>query len=152
MAQIKPVAPLARVSPSPAPIPVQEVQPMGASALPLNSTPPNGNISSRRRPSNGDSNVRSTPGRGNDTVDYAADLLQSPGEIRSPSSLGDMTRISREKEDLVRRLRFLMDVERDGLEVELGRRLEELEEMKKRHREEETKLQLEITSLSEKLD
>lgn len=63
-----------------------------------------------------------------------------------------MTRISREKEDLVRRLRFLMDVERDGLEVELGRRLEELEEMKKRHREEETKLQLEITSLSEKLD
>ena len=63
-----------------------------------------------------------------------------------------MTRISREKEDLVRRLRFLMDVERDGLEVELGRRIEELEEMKKRHREEETKLQLEITSLSEKLD
>ena len=63
-----------------------------------------------------------------------------------------MTRISREKEDLVRRLRFLMDVERDGLEVELGRRLEELDEMKKRHREEETKLQLEITTISEKLD
>ena len=63
-----------------------------------------------------------------------------------------MTRISREKEDLVRRLRFLMDVERDGLEVELGRRLEELEEMKKRHREEETKLELEITTISEKLD
>ena len=39
--------------------------------------------------------------------------------------MNDMTRISREKEDLVRRLRFLMDVERDGLEVELGRRLEE---------------------------
>ena len=63
-----------------------------------------------------------------------------------------MTRISREKEDLVRRLRFLMDVERDGLEVELGRRLEELEEMKKRHREEEIKLQNEITAISEKLD
>ena len=63
-----------------------------------------------------------------------------------------MTRISREKEDLVRRLRFLMDAERDGLEFELGKRIEELEEMKKRHREEETKLQLEITTLSEKLD
>ena len=45
-----------------------------------------------------------------------------------------------------------MDVERDGLEIELARRLEELEDMKKRHREEETKLQLEITTLSEKLD
>ena len=85
MSQIKQVAPLARVSPSPAPIPVQEVQPMGASALPLNSTPPNGATSSRRRLSNGDSNIRSTPGRGNDAVDYASDLLQSPGEIRSPS-------------------------------------------------------------------
>ena len=68
------------------------------------------------------------------------------------SRLSDMTRISREKEDLVRRLRFLMDVERDGLEVELARRIEELEEMKKRHREEETKIQLEITGISEKLD
>ena len=45
-----------------------------------------------------------------------------------------------------------MDAERDGLEFELGKRIEELEEMKKRHREEETKLQLEITTLSEKLD
>ena len=63
-----------------------------------------------------------------------------------------MTRISREKEDLVRRLRLLMDVERSGIEVELAGRIEELENMKKRHREEETKLQLEITSLSEKLD
>ena len=66
--------------------------------------------------------------------------------------MNDMTRISREKEDLVRRLRFLMDVERDVLEVELGRRLEELDQMKKRHREEESKLQLEITAISEKLD
>ena len=53
---------------------------------------------------------------------------------------------------MVRRLRLLMDVERAGVEVELARRLEELEEMKRRHREEETKLQLEITTLSEKLD
>ena len=45
-----------------------------------------------------------------------------------------------------------MDVERAGIEVELARRLEELEEMKTRHREEETKLQLEIATLSEKLD
>ena len=72
--------------------------------------------------------------------------------ILNTSSLSDMTRISREKEDLVRRLRFLMDVERDGLEVELARRLEELEEMKKRHKEEETKLEMEITAISEKLD
>ena len=86
--QIKPLAPLARVSPSPAPIPVQEVQPLGATSLPITSTPPNGANSNRRRSSNGESNIRATVGRGNDVSDYTStiiDISQSPRDIRSPT-------------------------------------------------------------------
>ena len=43
-------------------------------------------------------------------------------------------------------------MQKNHLEAEFGRRLEELENMKKRHREEETKLEHESTTLSEKLD
>ena len=86
--QTKPLAPLARVSPSPAPIPVQEVQPLGASSLPITSTPPNGAYSNRRRSSNGESNIRATLGRGNDVLDYTStisEMSQSPRDIRSPT-------------------------------------------------------------------
>ena len=50
------------------------------------------------------------------------------------------------------KLQVLMDEERRQLEEDLGRKLEELHKMKKRHQEEETRVQEEIQTLSEKLD
>ena len=63
-----------------------------------------------------------------------------------------MERISQVKEELVRNLRLLVAEERRQLEADLARKLEELEEMKRRHREEEARLQREVAMLTEKMD
>ena len=47
---------------------------------------------------------------------------------------GDLANITKAKEDLVRRLRLLMEEERRQLEQDLGQKLEQLDLMKKRHR------------------
>ena len=56
------------------------------------------------------------------------------------------------KEELVRNLRLLVAEERRQLEADLARKLEELDEMKRRHREEEARVQREIALLTEKMD
>ena len=87
---IRSVAPIARVSPSPMPIPVQEVQPLGASALPL-ASPATSTIPgpTRRRSSNGDSpRTNSNVDRGNDiriASPNMSELRQSPSDILSLS-------------------------------------------------------------------
>ena len=63
-----------------------------------------------------------------------------------------MERISQVKEELVRNLRLLVAEERRQLEADLARKLEELEETKRRHREEEARLQREVAMLTEKMD
>ena len=65
---------------------------------------------------------------------------------------GDLARISQVKEELVRNLRLLVAEERRQLEADLARKLEELDEMKRRHREEEARVQREIALLTEKMD
>ena len=52
----------------------------------------------------------------------------------------------------MRNLRLLVAEERRQLEADLARKLEELEEMKRRHREEEARLQREVAMLTEKMD
>lgn len=68
------------------------------------------------------------------------------------SRFGDLARISKAKEDLVSRLTCLIDEEKRQLETDLARKIEEFENMKKRHREEEDRVQNEISLLSEKLE
>ena len=65
---------------------------------------------------------------------------------------GDLAHISKVKNELVYKLKMLMEEERRQLEEDLGRKLEELHKMKKRHQEEETRVETEIQALSEKLD
>ena len=71
---------------------------------------------------------------------------------RQNCRFGDLERISQVKEELVRNLRLLVAEERRQLEADLARKLEELEEMKRRHREEEARLQREVAMLTEKMD
>ena len=52
----------------------------------------------------------------------------------------------------MRNLRLLVAEERRQLEADLARKLEELEGMKRRHREEEARLQREVAMLTEKMD
>jgi hypothetical protein len=65
---------------------------------------------------------------------------------------GDLARISQVKDELVRNLKLLVDEEKRQLENDLGRKLEELDKMKKRHREEENRVEKEIGVLTEKMD
>ena len=69
-----------------------------------------------------------------------------------PDRFGDLAHISKVKNELVYKLKMLMEEERRQLEEDLGRKLEELHNMKKRHQEEETRVETEIQALSEKLD
>ena len=50
------------------------------------------------------------------------------------------------------RLNQLLDEEKRQLETDLARKLEEFEQMKRRHREEESRVEMEINVLSEKLE
>lgn len=52
----------------------------------------------------------------------------------------------------MRRLRLLMDIERDQIEAELRRRLKEFEEVQREHRAIEDRMQMDITSLSDRLE
>ena len=72
--------------------------------------------------------------------------------IHRYANMSNLTQISKVKEDLVMKLTFLVDEERRQLERDLGRKLEELDDMKKRHREEEDLLEQQVQLLSEKLD
>ena len=65
---------------------------------------------------------------------------------------GDLARISQVKEELVRNLRLLVAEERRQLESDLARKLQELDEMKRRHREEEERVQREVAILTDKMD
>ena len=56
------------------------------------------------------------------------------------------------KEELVRNLRLLVAEERRQLETDLARKLQELDEMKRRHREEEERVQREVALLTDKMD
>ncbi len=52
----------------------------------------------------------------------------------------------------MRNLKILMAEEKRQIESDLGRKLEELDLMKKRHREEEARVEGDIAVLTEKLD
>ena len=56
----------------------------------------------------------------------------TPRTNRAICRFGDLARISQVKEELVRNLRLLVAEERRQLEADLARKLEELDEMKRR--------------------
>ncbi|XP_040565115.1 uncharacterized protein [Lepeophtheirus salmonis] len=84
---------------------------------------------------------------------FSRDLRGSAADIISMTSrFGDLARISRVKEDLLKKLDYLIEEERRQLENDLSKKFEELDRTKRRHREEEDRIEFEISLLSEKLE
>ena len=86
--------------------------------------------------------------------EFSRDLRQSAADLVSINHhrFGDLAKISQVKQDLLHKLQILVDEERGTLERDLSRKIEELETMKRRHKEEEDRIANEIDILSQKLE